>query len=262
MLLELDGISFSYGEKRVLSNISFTLDHSQILLIAGENGSGKSTLLKLISTLLVPSNGMLRLSGIPYNEDNYKEIRKRISYIFQKSDDNFCTATVRDEIAFKMQNASLCEKRVQEKTDQILRMSGLYDKRYENPLYLSSGEKERLMLYSSCTMDEDLLVFDESFSNMDERGRKEAFSFIKEMKDRGKGIIYVSHSSAEMDASDRILILKDGNLLSLNESRNVLSNHEELYKSGLDIRVRDRSEYLMRMEGFDFYEIKKIMEGI
>ena len=105
MIIEIKDLFFSYEENdEVLKNISLSIKRGSYTAILGHNGSGKSTLAKLIIGLLPSQSGEIIVDGLILNEENLREIRSKIGVVFQNPDNQFIGATVRDDIAFGLEN--------------------------------------------------------------------------------------------------------------------------------------------------------------
>ncbi|MEA4821767.1 MAG: ATP-binding cassette domain-containing protein, partial [Erysipelotrichales bacterium] len=111
--IEIENLTFSYdkGEK-VFNNLSLSIEKGKYCVILGRNGSGKSTLAKLITGLLTIQEGQIKVDGIEINEKNIYDIRNRIGIVFQNPDNQFIGATVRDDIAFGLENHLVAQNKM------------------------------------------------------------------------------------------------------------------------------------------------------
>ena len=104
-ILEVKDLNFSYEEEgKTIDNVSFSVEEGSYTTIVGHNGSGKSTIAKLIMGLLESASGTITIDGIALNNENLAKIRSRIGIVFQNPDNQFIGATVRDDIAFGLEN--------------------------------------------------------------------------------------------------------------------------------------------------------------
>lgn len=227
-MLSVRDLSFSYNnKKKILDGISFSLSDGESLCILGRNGSGKSTLLRLIATLVEPKEGIIELDGI--SSGNKKDMRSRIGFIFQNTDSCFVEPTVSSDIEFSLDMA----KRPKGILSYLLSSFHLERIRDSEILTLSAGEKERALFSSISALDRSLYLFDESLSNLDPVSRFEMLSFIKDLKKKEKSVIMVTHRAEDALSFDRTMLLKDGRILALAPSREVLNSPVLLSAAGV-----------------------------
>src|SRR5690625_332728 len=119
-IVRLNNVSFAYGEDKpfVLKNVSFLIKEGERVAIIGHNASGKSTIGKLMNGLLFPTEGDIYINGIKVTGESIWDIRKDVGLVFQIPDAQFVGTTVRDDVAFGMENRglerSIMEKRIKE----------------------------------------------------------------------------------------------------------------------------------------------------
>ena len=104
-LLTVKDLSFSYSqEENVLNGVSFVVEKGTYISLIGHNGSGKSTIAKLLAGLLEAKSGSIKAFDLEYNRKNIRKIRSRIGIVFQNPDNQFICASVKDDIAFGLEN--------------------------------------------------------------------------------------------------------------------------------------------------------------
>lgn len=215
--IEVDNISYSYPNSSFLSidGISLKVERGEFLSILGPNGSGKSTLSLILAGLIKESSGSIVVDG----KSDILSRRDKIRVVFQNPDNQIIGETVEEDVAFGPENLTLGQNEIRERVDRALKECRLYDKRGCNPLNLSGGEKQRLALSSILALEPECIIFDEASSMLDENDRKSILSLaIKEVKENGRTVIYITHHTDEILASDRVLIfdggkiIKDGNV--------------------------------------------------
>ena len=221
-MIEIKNLKFKYHQDQpsyILDDVSFHVKRGEWLSIVGHNGSGKSTTARLIDGLLVAESGQIIVDGQELTEDNVWDIRDKIGMVFQNPDNQIIGETVEEDVAFGPENLTLGQNEIRERVDRALKECRLYDKRGCNPLNLSGGEKQRLALSSILALEPECIIFDEASSMLDENDRKSILSLaIKEAKENGRTVIYITHHTDEILASDRVLIfdggkiIKDGNV--------------------------------------------------
>lgn len=193
-MILFDKVSFSYGEKEVLRELSFRLETGELLAVMGESGCGKTTLLHLAAGLRVPKTGEIRSD------------HTRVSVAFQEPR-LFPWLTVRENLLSALPQS---ERRAgEERLSALLTEMGLSGVEGLYPRELSGGMKSRVSLARALLYGGDLLLLDEPFSALDEEMRQElATRLRKQLKDTGKTAILVTHLRAEAEAfADRVLRL-------------------------------------------------------
>lgn len=222
-ILTVEELSFSFDKKKkILNNISFSIEKGSICIIAGENGSGKSVLLKCIKGLLKPQNGKIIINNKDLSS-NLKERRKQIGLVFQDADSQIVGQTVEKDILFGLENIKI---NLQEQTLRLNKVStllSLQSKLKKKPKELSGGEKKRLAIAGILAMNPDIIFLDEPFANLDYPGVIEVIKSLLLLQKEGHTIIIVSHEIDKIAAhSQKIILLKNGTVLKEGKSENLL----------------------------------------
>src|SRR5699024_1688065 len=128
-LIEFRNVSFRYGDEQpwVIKDCSFEVFEDEWIAIIGHNGSGKSTIAKLMNGLLYPEKGEIIINGQPVTKDSVWEIRKDIGMVFQNPDNQFVGTTVRDDVAFGMENRGFPRDEMKKRIDETLVAVGMID---------------------------------------------------------------------------------------------------------------------------------------
>src|SRR4028118_2343918 len=148
-MIEAKDLSFVYrtGEADAvpaLRDLNLEIEPGQLVAIIGHNGSGKSTLAKLMCAVLYPTEGELRIDGIPVREENQWEVRRRVAVVFQDPDDQLVMNRVEDDVAFGPENLGLPREEIAERVELSLAALGLQEIRGRLIEDLSSGQKQRV----------------------------------------------------------------------------------------------------------------------
>ena len=216
-LIFLDDISFSYkdGKKNILKNISLGIEKGTILGITGETGSGKSTLFHIMLGLLPPKTGNVFHKGKNIHAE-IKNWRNQIGYIAQNI--YLLDSTIEKNITFDF----LDEKIDKERINFAIKMASLDEKISELPmglktevgndgLRLSGGEKQRIALARAIYRNPNIYFMDESTSALDSNTEQKIINNMKE-NFSSKTIILIAHRKTTIDACDKIINLKNGNI--------------------------------------------------
>ena len=191
-IINIENISFSYNHHRpVLEDVSLQFLPGQRAGLIGANGSGKTTLFHLIMGLLTPTGGRIEIFGQQRKKENdFKEVRSRIGFVFQDADDQLFCPTVAEDVAFGPLNLGLGHdevRRVVSETLDLLGLSGFEDRiTYK----LSGGEKKLVSLATVLAMKPDMLLLDEPTTGLDEKTTER---FIKVLLESGLPYLIISH---------------------------------------------------------------------
>ena len=167
-LIELKDVGYSYnGEQKAVDGISFSIEKGSYTTIIGHNGSGKSTLAKLMAGLLPVQEGSIRIDSLPVSEENMPKIRERMGIVFQNPDNQFIGSTVRDDIAFGLENRRIESADMEAIIDEYAQKVGLSSFLDYEPQNLSGGQKQRVAIAGILAMKPEIIIFDEATSMLD-----------------------------------------------------------------------------------------------
>ena len=252
-LIEVKNISYSYNnEKKAVDDISFNIEKGDYVTIIGHNGSGKSTLAKLIAGLLPIKNGEIKINNITVNEENMPSIRKQLGIVFQNPDNQFIGSTVKDDIAFGLENRLVGSKDMETIIQEYAAKVGLTEFLDSEPQNLSGGQKQRVAIAGVMAMHPDIIIFDEATSMLDPKGKKDIKKLMSELaQDDRYTIISITHDIEEVLQSDDCIVLNSGKLFMHEKPEKVFAKADELRKISLDIPFIEQIR-----EGFGDKKIK------
>jgi putative ABC transport system ATP-binding protein len=201
-----------------LGGIDISIQKGEFVAIMGPSGSGKSTLLNLLGGLDQPTNGKVILDGhdlSEYNEEQLAAIRRqKMGFIFQRHD-LFPVLTTRENIELPMMLNEIPVEERHARSGQLLNLVQLDDKADSLPEELSGGQQQRVGIARALANAASILLADEPTGNLDSATSEEIIdSLIALKRVRNLTLIMVTHDSAVAAHADRILQLKDGQLLS------------------------------------------------
>lgn len=236
-ILEVKDLNFSYEEEgKTIDNVSFSVEEGSYTTIVGHNGSGKSTIAKLIMGLLESASGTITIDGIALNNENLAKIRSRIGIVFQNPDNQFIGATVRDDIAFGLENHCVEPAMMDEIIDTnaaLVKMSDFMD---QEPTHLSGGQKQRVAIAGVLAMKPKLLIFDEATSMLDPDGKDEIKKVIMKLhKESSLTILSITHDIDEVASSDYVVALDQGKVVLTGTPQEVFQQEKKLKEMKLDI---------------------------
>lgn len=252
-IITLKNIKASYQEDNlVLKDVSLTINKGDYTCIIGHNGSGKSTLTKVIIGLLGVLEGEVLVDGIELNEKNIYNIRKKVGVIFQNPDNQFIGSTVRDDIAFGLENHCVDPKEMDdiiEKYAAKVKMTKFLD---SEPQKLSGGQKQRVAIAGVLAMHPDIIIMDEATSMLDPKGKaeiKELVALINEQND--VSIVSITHDIEEAARADRIIVMHQGEVYKVGTPQEIFTNHEELASLGLDVPFALKVSLALQKQGIN-----------
>lgn len=213
-LIEIKNLNFSYQDNDyAINNLNLNIEEGSFVCILGHNGSGKSTLAKLLLGLLKSNSGEITIDGITLNEETVYKIRKKIGIVFQNPDNQFVGATVRHDIAFGLENLCIERNKMKEMVLEFIKKVGMDEYLDYEPMSLSGGQKQRVAIASMLAMNPQIMVFDEATSMLDPEGSNEVISLINNLKKEKRTIIAITHDLNFALEADRIIVLKEGNII-------------------------------------------------
>lgn len=228
--ISFDNLSFSYDEKDVLKNVSFTLRRGENLAIVGETGSGKTTLIQLLSKLYRVSDKSIYIDNYDINNISEVELHKKIGIILQEP--FLFEGTILENVLYgndKANNNDAIKALEEAGADFIYKLPNKY--KYvveENGSNLSSGEKQLITIARTILQNPDILILDEATSNVDLFTEKKVYdSMLKLMKK--KTSIVIAHRLKTIEQADRIILLEHGKIKEEGNHEELLKKHGKYY---------------------------------
>lgn len=251
-IIEVRNLKYKYdseSENYTLNDVSFQVKKGEWLSIVGHNGSGKSTTVRLIDGLLEAESGDIIISGDKLTAENVWEKRRQIGMVFQNPDNQFVGATVEDDVAFGLENQGLDYDLMVERVQQALELVGMQDFKEREPARLSGGQKQRVAVAGVVALRPDIIILDEATSMLDPEGRLDLIQTVKKIKDSNQlTVISITHDLDEIALSDRVLVMKEGQVESTATPRELFSR-EDLEELGLDQPFVNQVKVALRQSG-------------
>ena len=256
-IIDVKNLSFRYKESQEyydVKDITFHVKRGEWLSIVGHNGSGKSTTVRLIDGLLEAESGEIVIDGQRLTEENIWNIRRQIGMVFQNPDNQFVGATVEDDVAFGLENQGLSRQEMQKRVEEALDLVGMLDFKKREPARLSGGQKQRVAIAGVVALRPAILILDEATSMLDPEGRRELIDTVKGIrKDYDMTVISITHDLEEVAMSDRVLIMKKGEIESTGSPRELFSRND-LDQIGLDDPFSNQLKHSLSQNGCDLPE--------
>ena len=253
-IIDVKNLSFRYKESQEyydVKDITFHVKRGEWLSIVGHNGSGKSTTVRLIDGLLEAESGEIVIDGQRLTEENIWNIRRQIGMVFQNPDNQFVGATVEDDVAFGLENQGLSRQEMQKRVEEALDLVGMLDFKKREPARLSGGQKQRVAIAGVVALRPAILILDEATSMLDPEGRRELIETVKGIrKDYDMTVISITHDLEEVAMSDRVLVMKKGEIESTSSPRELFSRND-LDQIGLDDPFSNQLKHSLSQNGYD-----------
>ena len=235
-------LNFSYdcNNKFSIQGVSFKVKQGEHLAIIGESGSGKSTIAKLLSGQIKPNAGMVYIGNVDISNVNSKSVLDKVSLITQEP--FFFNTTIRDNLLMVKADAtyeelvSCCRKAniydfIETLADGMDTIIG------ENGVKLSGGQKQRLSIARAILQDNEIIIFDESTSALDNKNENDIISEIRNLS-YGKTLISIAHRLSSILDCDKVLVLKDGKMVAIDI-------HENLYNKNKIYDLLFKNQYIL-----------------
>jgi len=234
--IEMKNVTFGYRKDTpVVKGVDLSIEKGEWVSILGHNGSGKSTLSKLFMGLLKAQEGEIIVDGMILNEDTVYDIREKIGIVFQNPDNQFVGVSVEDDIAFGMENLQMDRDEMIRRIEYYAEKVNMSEFLKKAPHMLSGGQKQRVAIAGILAMDTEIIIFDEATSMLDPKGRDSIMNYIKELNKDGVTVITITHDMKEAVLSDKIIVLKDGEVLAQGITNDILNNKKLLNQSNLEL---------------------------
>lgn len=236
-IISIKDVTYTYPESKqpAINNLSLDIYRNEWVSIVGRNGSGKSTLAKLIDGLIESESGTIFVDGQEVNEENIWNIRSKIGIVFQNPDHQFVGATVEDDVAFGLENQGVPRDEMVKEVDDALKMVDMQDYKTRDPQSLSGGQKQRVAIAGVLATKPSIIIMDESTSMLDPNGRKTVLDLVKQLRDQqDMTVISITHDIEETELSERIVVLRSGEVVKEAAPKTIYDMGSELTKYGLE----------------------------
>lgn len=236
-MIRVNDLDYSYSQQdHALKGISFEVKDQEWLSILGHNGSGKSTISKLLVGILAPQKGSIYYDDIELTEKTVDKIRNRVGIVFQNPDNQFVGVNVKYDIAFGLENRCVPRSEMQKLIVEYATKVGMQDYLLREPQTLSGGQKQRVAIAGILALNTDVIILDEATSMLDPQGTREIIALIKELKEKyHKTIITITHDLDLARLSDRIIAMKEGNIIADDVPGKIFEQSDLLKSSKLDM---------------------------
>jgi len=222
-VIEVQNLTHRYGDRVALSNISFAVKPGEIFGLLGPNGGGKSTLFRILSTMMVPSEGRVTLAGVDVEREP-AQVRRKVGVVFQtQSLDK--ALTVEENLRAQGHLHGLSGKLLSERMADAMERLGLTDRRKDIVETLSGGLRRRVEIAKALLHRPQVLLMDEASTGLDPAARRDLSRHVEALRDRdGVTILLTSHILEEADRCDRLVLLHQGKIVAQGSPRELRSS--------------------------------------
>ncbi|WP_443029727.1 energy-coupling factor ABC transporter ATP-binding protein [Sporolactobacillus sp. KGMB 08714] len=252
-IIEVGGLYYRYNEDQpwVLHDLNFSVNKGEWLAIIGHNGSGKSTLAKCLNGLIVPQKGTVRIGGFDTsNEETIWDIRRMVGMVFQNPDNQFVGATVRDDVAFGMENNGIPREEMIRRLSEALRFVKMERFADSEPHRLSGGQKQRVAIAGIIALQPLIIILDEATSMLDPEGRKDMIRTMRYLnRERRLTVLSITHDLSEAVYADRMIVMNQGEIVREGSPRDIFQAPEFLEKIGLDLPFTVKLGHILHEKG-------------
>ena len=231
-MIEFRNVTFSYGEAPVVENLSFSIKKGETVGLIGANGAGKSTIMKLMLGLIT-GTGEIKVDGLPMNKENLGEIRKKIGFVLQDSDNQMFMPTVYEDMIFGPRNYGLSKEETDRRVDAVLAQLGLQDLKHRHNHKISGGEKRMAAIATILAMEPEMILMDEPSTALDPVNRRTVINTINRLPQTK---LIASHDlDMILDTCQRVILLSHGAIVADGDAETILRDKELLEANRMEL---------------------------
>ena len=232
-MIQFQHVSFSYdGEHKVVDDLSFTIGKGEAVGLIGANGAGKSTMMSLMLGLLKGS-GEILVDGLPANKQNLPQIRQKIGFVLQNSDNQMFMPTVYEDMIFGPLNYGLSREEAERRVDKVLDMLGLQDLKHRYNHKISGGEKRMAAIATILAMEPEMIVMDEPSTALDPVNRRRVINTINSLPQTK---LIASHDlDMILDTCQRVLLISRGKIVADGSAESLLLDRALLEANQMEL---------------------------
>ncbi len=223
--LELKNINYKYNEKKVLNNVSFSINQGSFFVLLGLNGAGKSTIFSLLTRLLNIQEGTIVING--HDIKDYQNALNRIGVVFQEPTLDL-DLTVRQNLYYYGSLKGLSFKATLKSVEHQLKSIGLEDKLDVVTKNLNGGHRRRVEILRALINKPKLLLLDEATVGLDVKSRFDILKYIRELvRKNGISVLWITHLFDEIENSDSLAMIKDGSIIERSNVSDILKKYDK-----------------------------------
>ena len=215
-MIEIKGITKSFGSLQVLKGIDLHIDKGEIVSIVGPSGAGKTTLLQIIGTLDRPDGGTVSIDGIDITQLSAKKLsdfrNQHLGFVFQFHQ-LLPEFTALENIMIPAFIAGKSRSQAKQRAEELLAFMGLTERANHKPAQLSGGEKQRVAVARALVNNPEVILADEPSGSLDTKNKEELHQLFFDLRDKfGQTFVIVTHDEGLASITDRTIHLRDGQI--------------------------------------------------
>ena len=232
-MIEFQNVSFAYEKDRqILDNLSFSIERGEAVGLIGANGAGKSTVMKLLLGLL-QGEGKILADGLEVRRDTLPEVRRKLGFVLQNSDNQMFMPTVYEDMIFAPLNYMLSREEAEARVDQVLARLGMEELKHRYNHKISGGEKRMAAIATILAMEPEAILMDEPSSALDPYNRRVVINTIRELKQTK---LITSHDlDMILDTCERVILLSEGSIVADGPAEEILRDRELLEANRMEL---------------------------
>ncbi|MBQ7185030.1 MAG: energy-coupling factor transporter ATPase [Clostridia bacterium] len=254
-MIDIRNVSFAYDDESgdVLRDVTLKIAEGSFTAVLGGNGSGKSTLAKIFNALCLPREGKAYVDGMDTSDDALLwDIRSSVGMIFQNPDNQIIATSVRDDVAFGLENLGVPPAQMPERISDALKNVDMEAYADKAPHLLSGGQKQRVAIAGILAMEPRVIICDEATAMLDPKGRREVFDIMKRLnREKGITVIWITHFMDEAVRCDDIILMKDGRVAFRGAPREIFTDPRIVEENRLALPDAAGMCLRLREAGFD-----------
>lgn len=257
--IEIKDLCFHYTDDEdrpieVLNGLDLTIEKGSFTAVLGRNGSGKSTLARLLSLILEPTSGEIKVNGIKCSpemtDEDIIKVRRSLGMVFQNPDNQLVATVVEEDVAFGPENLGIEPHEIRRRVEDALAAVGMTEYARHAPSKLSGGQKQRIAIAGVIAMMPDCIIFDESTAMLDPLGRSDVMKIMQRLnRENGMTIITITHNMDEAILADRVIVLDDGRITLDGTPSEIFTKVDELHAMGLAVPQASELIHKLRAAG-------------
>lgn len=232
-MIKFENVSFGYEKEiPVIKNLSFSINDGDTIGLIGANGAGKSTIMKLLLGLL-QHKGRIIVDSLEVEKKNYPEIRKKLGYVLQDSDNQMFMPTVYEDMMFAPMNYGFTRDEAEKRVDETLKKLGLMELKHRHNHKISGGEKRMAAIATILAMDPEVILMDEPSTALDPMNRRTLINTIKQLPQTK---IIASHDlDMILETCNRVILLNHGEIVADGKTKELLTNRKLLEANRMEL---------------------------
>ena len=244
------------GNVVALKGVSLEINPGEIVGIIGQNGSGKTTMVKHFVGLLKPTKGFVYVNGEDTTPLKVQQLAAKVGYVYQNPNHQLFARTVKDELEFGPRNIGLAEEEIEARVAQAVEFFKLEEFLDTHPYRISFPLRKLVGMASIYTMKPDVFILDEPTTGQDNITTQTVFNLIRRLRDEGATVLCVAHDMILLaEVVDRMLVLRDGDLIMDGTPKEVFSDNEIMSSTHLTPPQITRLSLALRERHEAFTEI-------